>query len=124
MTSIFRSAVSLLLGLALAAYGLVHTMTRYPPPAVFDRLAGDLPSLAAVLVFALGVAATLGGVLVVVLSLRRLRRGWRHLRAVTAAPTSGLNGRGPIARGYGYPPDGEDDEIEPDEREWVPSAYR
>jgi hypothetical protein len=123
MTSIFRSVVSLLLGLALAAYGLVHTLTRYPAPAVFDRLADDLPGIGAVLVFALGVAATLGGVLVVVLSIRRLRRGWRHLRLVTAARANGVNGRGPALRGYGYP-DGEDEEVEPGEREWVPSAYR
>ena len=124
MTSIFRSAISLLLGVALAAYGLVHAVTRFPAPAVFDRLADDLPSLGAVFVFVLGIAATFVGILVVVLLIRRLRRGWRHLRAVTAARTSGVNGRGPIARGYGYPPDGEDEEIEPGEREWVPSAYR
>jgi hypothetical protein len=119
MTSIFRSVVSLLLGLALAAYGLVHTLTRYPAPAVFDRLANDLPGLGAVLVFALGVAATLGGVLVVVLSIRRLRRGWRLLRVITRG---GTNGRGPIARGYSYP-DG-DEELEPGEREWATGAYR
>ena len=123
MTSIFRSVVSLLLGLALAAYGLVHTPDPLPRPGRV-RPPGRRP------------AQPRGRARVRASASRRRSagssssccrsagcvRGWRHLRAVTAARTSGVNGRGPIARGYGYPPDGEDEEIEPGEREWVPSA--
>ena len=109
MGSIVQSLVSVLLGLALAAYGLVHTVTRYPDPVVFAQVASDLPTLGAVLMFGLGVVATVAGVSVLVLSLRRLRRSWRHLRTVTGARSASAS------RGY--------DPEEADGREWA-GAYR
>ena len=100
MTSIVQSLVSVLLGLALAAYGLVHTVTRYPDPVVFAQVASDLPTLGAVLMFGLGVVATAAGISVLVLSLRRLRRSWRHLRAVTnSRAVSATRGYGDEAEG-------------------------
>ena len=107
MGSIFQSLVSILLGLALTIYGLVHTVTRYPDPVVFAEVASNLPTFAAVVMFVLGIVATVVGVLVLVLSVRRLRRGWRHLRVITGS-------RG-LSAGRTY-----DD---PDEREWA-GAYR
>ena len=110
MTPIFQSLVSVALGLALTTYGLVHTVTRYPQPELFAQVAGNLPTLGAVFMFALGIVATLAGIVVLVLSVRRLRRGWRHLRAVTGGP------RGMALHG-GYADD------DPDGREWA-RAYR
>ena len=74
MTSVFGSVIGLLMGLALAIYGLVHTFTRYPGPEPFAVLAGNMPALIAVLLFALGVVAIVVGLAVLLGSTRRLRR--------------------------------------------------
>ena len=101
MNSIFQSALSILLGLALSLYGLFHAVTRFPGHAAFSQLSGALPSLGAVLFFVLGLLAVAAGVWVLVVSVRRLLRRWRFLREVTAR------------RGY----------VDEDEREWA-GAYR
>jgi hypothetical protein len=83
MIAIFQSVLGLLVGLALAVYGIAHTVTHYPGPKAFAELAGSMPSLGAVLFFFLGILASVVGVLLLFSSVRRLRRRWRHVRQVT-----------------------------------------
>ena len=77
MTHLFKYAVSLLIGLTLAALGLAHAVGGYPGPDVFARLAADLPAIGAVSVFALAVTAVVAGVALLAVSARRLRPGRR-----------------------------------------------
>ena len=95
MIPIVESIFSLLLGLALAVFGLIQTLSRYPGPAPFEQLAADATALGAVLFFAIGLLAAIGGVAVLIFSMRRLRLRWRYLRQ--------LDGR----RSYGDPRDAE-----------------
>ena len=83
MISMFRSITGLLLGLALAIYGIVHICLHYPGSAPFAALAGNLLALSAVLLFALGLLAIVAGVGVAVTSSRRLSRQWRQLKHLT-----------------------------------------
>lgn len=83
MSAILQPFLSIVVGLALACYGLIFSITRYPGQAAFDQLASDLPTLGAVLFFISGVAAVLVGLVVLVLSVRRLRARWRHLAVLT-----------------------------------------
>lgn len=117
MTSLFNCILSLLLGVALAAYGLVHSLTRYPAPTAIATLAGSLPAIGSVVLFALGVLATVAGLILLFTSARRLRLVWRHLRRATETRPSAAGGRAHDGySGNGYHPDA-------DEREWV-GAYR
>jgi len=117
MTSLFNCVLSLLLGLALAAYGLVHSLTRYPNPTAIAMLTDSLPAIGLVVLFALGVIATLAGVTLLYTSVRRLRFAWRHLKRATDSRASMVGGRPYDAySGNGYHPEAE-------EREWA-GAYR
>ena len=83
MIPIVESIFSLLLGLALAVFGLIQTLSRYPGPGPFEQLAADATALNAVLLFAVGLIAALGGLAVLIFSIRRLRFRWRYLRHLT-----------------------------------------
>ena len=47
MIPIVESIFSLLLGLALAVFGLIQTLSRYPGPGPFEQLAADATALTA-----------------------------------------------------------------------------
>ena len=74
MSLIIQPLLSIVLGLILSFFGLFHSITRFPPPTVFSQLAIMLPTLGTVLFFALGVSGFVVGVLMLVLSARRLIR--------------------------------------------------
>jgi hypothetical protein len=95
MTPIVQPIVSLLVGLALSFYGVAHSVARYPGTAAFARLADVLPSLGAVLLFALGLLAALAGLVLLVRSARLLRTRWRQLAALTARQRYGDAEDGP-----------------------------
>ncbi len=117
MTSLFNCVLSLLLGIALAAYGLVHSLTRYPNPTAVATLTASLPAIGSVVLFALGVVATVAGLTLLFTSSRRLRLAWRHLKRATDSRPSTVGGRAFDGySGNGYHP-------EADEREWA-GAYR
>jgi hypothetical protein len=73
-TSVIRPVVLFLLGLALSVFGVFHAVNRYPGPDVFVRFTDALPMLGAVASFALGVAAALAGLVLVLPMVFRLRR--------------------------------------------------
>jgi len=101
MIPFVESILSLLLGVALAVIGLIHSLSRYPGPGPFQQLAADASALGAVLLFAIGIVAALGGLAVLIFSIRRLRFRWRYLRQLTGRATPSAH------RGYGDPHDPE-----------------
>jgi hypothetical protein len=78
MYSLFRAFVLALLGLAFAAFGLIHAFGSYPSADVFARFAEALPTVKAVLSFAFGVIVALVGAVLLAPPLLRLRRGRRR----------------------------------------------
>ena len=53
--------INLIVGLALAVYGLIHAATHVPASTQLQMFYAAVPSLLAVLVFLLGVVAVCGG---------------------------------------------------------------
>lgn len=124
----FKSILLILLGLTLALCGIAHSISAYPGPIVFDRLMSSLPTLTAVLAFAIGVGVSAGGVILLVVGSRAIRRRSqaRHAlpprRPVPIAEPEPYDPSGYDARRYGRHSrngtgDGED------EYEWA-GAYR
>src|SRR3954454_14404975 len=98
MTHLFKYVASLLVGLALAALGLSNAIAGYPGPAVFARLAADLPAIGAAAVFALAVAASAAGVALLAVSARRLRRRWVQARGGGRGQPAGVAATAPGGR--------------------------
>lgn len=118
MWSIPHCILSILIGLVLSAYGLLHTISGYPGTDVFSRIMADLPTLVAVLTFVLAILATAIGLIVLIVSLRRLRRRWLQVRR--RVPSS-VNGRGYRDNGIaGY----QDAEGYREPADWEPASYR
>lgn len=86
MTQYFQPVFSVLIGIALAIYGTIHTITHYPGGAAFAVLWASLPSLGAFAVFALGIAAVIAGLLLLIFGARSTRRRWQRLRYVMQRP--------------------------------------
>lgn len=101
MFPIVQSLLSVLVGFALACYGVAHSVTRFPGPGDFAQLGDNLPALGSVFSFVLGVVAALVGVVVLILSVRLLRRRWRQLNLLTS--------RRGVRPGYGDPHDADFD---------------
>jgi hypothetical protein len=72
-SSAVRPIAFFVLGFALAAFGLFHSVNGYPAPGVFDRFADELPTVTAVASFAVGILAALVGLALLVPSIIRLR---------------------------------------------------
>jgi hypothetical protein len=53
--------INLIVGLALAVYGLIHAATHVPATTQMQMFYAAVPSLLAVLIFLLGVVAVCGG---------------------------------------------------------------
>src|SRR3954451_15283924 len=86
MISLIRSVFAFVLGLALAFFGLVHSVTHYPGKSAFSGLVAALPTVGAVLFLVLGVVACLTGVGLLAWSTRHVRYRWRYVREVTSRP--------------------------------------
>ena len=87
MTLIFLNFILAILGIAFTAFGLIHSTRSYPGPVAFARLAAAMPALWAVSSFALGILALLVGLVLLVPTLWRLRRG-QAKGPVASAPRS------------------------------------
>ena len=109
MLHLLQPIASVLIGVAMAAYGLIHAVTRFPESTAFASLLANLPAVTAVVVFLVGVVAVFVGVYLVVTGTRRFRVRWLHFNQF-AQHTFDRPGSTP-APGYD------------DEREWD-HAYR
>jgi len=73
MLEFTRPALSLLVGLVLAVYGIVHLVVRFPAPSVFEAFISNLPHVVAVALFQIGIAAVLGGLIMLTTGVRGIR---------------------------------------------------
>jgi hypothetical protein len=71
--SLFRTIVFFMLGLALSAYGLFQSVSRYPSADNLARFTDALPTISAVASFGLGIVASLVGLVLLVPSIIHLR---------------------------------------------------
>lgn len=78
MSTLFQPVVTLLIGVAMSIYGLIHSITRFPGPEAFLNLMANMPAVMSVLFFVLGVLAFVAGVVLIVLGVRNMRRRWRQ----------------------------------------------
>lgn len=83
MSSLFHSIFALLLGLALTLFGTAYGVTQYPGGSTFAQLIEAIPALVSVLLFTLCVISALAGIVMLVVSHKRLRQRWQYLREVT-----------------------------------------
>jgi ABC-type uncharacterized transport system permease subunit len=74
MSEFIQFILVALSGLALAVYGFFHGIARYPGTDAFARLSSMMPTLLAVLSFALCIVAALTGVVMLIAAARCLRR--------------------------------------------------
>jgi hypothetical protein len=114
MASIFQLSLSVLLGLALAAYGVFQAVRGYPGSDTWSRLADAMPTLGAVSFFVLAVAFAVGGLMLALFSGRRLRRRWKQRRVTVGVRSDPA--RSPIYRGH--------DDREYIEGDFFDDAYR
>ncbi len=86
MIPFLQPLLSLLIGLALSLYGLVHSSHYYPGQANLYRLWQSLPALSSVIVFALGVAAVAIGLAMVMVAIQGLRKRYRQISHAYSEP--------------------------------------
>ena len=89
MLEFTRPVLSLLVGLALAIYGIVHIVMRFPAPSVFDAFFANLPHAMAVLLFMIGIAVVIGGLILLVAGVRGIRGRLREIRRAYGGPKVG-----------------------------------
>src|SRR4051812_7986856 len=83
MTAFLQSVFAFVLGLTLAFFGLVHSISKYPGSAAFSEFTALLPALGSVLFFVIGVIACLAGMVMLVISGKQLRHRWKFVRRTT-----------------------------------------
>ena len=79
MTRIVQPTLSLLIGLAMAVYGLIHPPNHLPAGEHIRTLWASMPAAGAVGLFLLGLAAVITGVALIVTSGQALRRRVRQV---------------------------------------------
>ena len=87
MLEFTRPILSLLIGLVLAVYGVVHVVMRFPAPSVFEAFIVNLPHVMAVLLFLIGITAVIGGLIMLAAGVRGLRGRFREIRQAYGRPT-------------------------------------
>ena len=78
MLDLLKPLASLCIGLAMAGYGLVHAVVKFPGSDTFTTLAKNMPAMTAVLMFVLGLVACVAGVVLTLLGGRNMRRRWQR----------------------------------------------
>ena len=100
MFHFIQPVISLLIGLALSLYGLIHSSTHYPGASHLYTLWQSLPALSSVFIFMLGLAAVAGGLGLVLTGTQGLRKRYRQIDRAYADPR---HDRDPYEdEGYGY----------------------
>mgnify|MGYP006275913181 FL=1 len=88
-TRIFQPTLSLLIGLAMAVYGLIHAATHLPAGDDLRTLWASMPAAGAFGLFLLGVIAVVCGVALLVAGGQTLRRRVRQVDRVLNVPGPG-----------------------------------
>jgi len=74
MTHFAQPLLSLLVGLALSAYGTVHAATHIPASSQLQVFWSAMPSFGSVLLFLIGVLAVVGGIALLASGMNGLKR--------------------------------------------------
>ena len=82
MLHLIQPILSLLIGLAMTLYGIVHAVTRFPGPDAFASLVANLPAVTSVLMFVLGLLAFVAGIVLLIVGIRNLRRRWHRFNLI------------------------------------------
>ncbi len=82
MSQLLQAFLSVLIGVAMAIYGIVHAVTQFPSPVAFASLADNMPAVIAVLLFLLGLVAFIAGIVITILGARNLRRRWYRFNQI------------------------------------------
>lgn len=91
MIAFLQPLLAALIGLGMLLYGILHTVTGFPPAEVFTAFWNALPQVISLLVFLLGVLAVVAGLVLLVMGVRGVHRRLLELRH--------MYGR---RQGYGY----------------------
>ena len=79
MLNFFQPAATLFIGLALFIYGLIQAITHAPPTTAFQTAVQAMPDAFAVLIFALGLAAIIAGIILLVCGFKGVRSRARDI---------------------------------------------
>lgn len=85
MMQFLQPAATLFIGLALFVYGLVHSLLHRPSFVSFQAAAQAMPDAVAVLVFALGIAAIVVGIVLLISGIKGLRSRTREINRTYGA---------------------------------------
>ncbi len=100
MFAFIQPLVSLLIGVALSLYGLIHSSTHYPGAGLLYQLWQSMPALTAVFIFTLGLLAVVCGLTLVLSGVHGLRKRYRQIDRAYSDPR---RDRDPYEdEGYGY----------------------
>lgn len=79
MLNFIQPAGTVFIGLAMFVYGTVQALLHRPPASSFQAAAQAMPDAIAVLVFALGIAAVVVGIVLLVSGIRGVRSRTREI---------------------------------------------
>jgi len=80
MITFFQPLLATLVGLGMLLYGILHSITGFPPAEVFAAFWNSLPQVISLLVFMLGVLAAIAGLILLVMGVRGIRRRMLELQ--------------------------------------------
>lgn len=79
MLQFLQPAGTVFIGLAMFVYGLVQSLLHRPPASSFAAAAQAMPDAIAVIVFALGIAAVVVGIVLLVSGIKGVRSRTREI---------------------------------------------
>ena len=82
MTQFVYPIVNLLVGLALAIYGLIHSATHVPGADQLHMFYSAIPSVGSVMIFMLGVLAVGGGLSLLATGVQGLKKRKRQISRI------------------------------------------
>jgi len=80
MIAFLQPLLASLVGLGMLLYGILHSITGFPPTEVFTTFWNSLPQVVSLLVFMLGLLAVIAGVVLLVMGIRGIRRRMLELQ--------------------------------------------
>ena len=80
MMAFLQPLLALLIGLGMLLYGILHSVSGFPPAEVFTTFWNSLPQVLSLLVFMLGLIAAVAGLVLLVMGIKGVRRRLLELR--------------------------------------------
>ena len=92
MLEFMQPILSMLIGVAMSIFGLIHTWYRFPAPVVWAQFLASVPQLGAVLLFAACLAVSILGVAMLLVGAGGVRRRLQQIRSVRWQPNNDHEG--------------------------------